>query len=127
MKKRHQGFTLIELLVTIAVMGALIMIALPLYTQYVAKSRQQEAKAALMAVRQAQEVYKLQYGSYSLVTTSLSGWKSTAGKYTMALTGASATTFSASATGNIDSDATNDVWSIDQDGNLLNTTNDVDS
>jgi len=44
----------------------------------------------------------------------------------MALTGASASTFSASATGNIDTDATSDVWTIDQDGNLLNTTNDVD-
>jgi prepilin-type N-terminal cleavage/methylation domain-containing protein len=127
MKKRDRGFTLIELLITIAVMSVLVMISLPLYGKYVAKSRQQEAKTQLMAIRQAQEVYKLQYGSYCLVATNLSGWKSTAGKYTMALTGASATAFSASATGNIDSDATNDVWTVDQDGNLLNTTNDVDN
>ena len=81
----------------------------------------------MMVIRQAQEVYKLQYGSYCLVATNLSGWKGTAGKYAMALTGASAATFSASATGNIDTDATSDVWTIDQDGNLLNTTNDVDN
>jgi len=127
MEKRSKGFTLIELLVTIAVMSTLVVIALPLYTKYVARSRQQEAKAQLMAVRQAQEIYKLQYGSYCLVATDLSGWKGTAGKYAMALTGASASTFSASATGNIDTDATSDVWTIDQDGNLLNTTNDVDN
>jgi len=127
MKKRKSGFTLIELLVTIAVMSAIVMIALPQYSKYVAKSRQQDAKAQLMAVRQAQEIYKVQYGSYTAATASLSGWKGTSGKYTFAVTAATATAFSASATGNIDSDGTNDVWTMDQDGNLINTSNDVDN
>ena len=125
--KRKNGFTLIELLITIAVMSVIVMIALPQYSKYVAKSRQQEAKAQLMAVRQAQEIYKFQSGTYTTVTANLSGWKGTSGRYTFALTAAGAATFSASATGNIDSDATNDVWTIDQDGSLLNTSNDVDN
>lgn len=124
---KKDGFTLIELLITIAVMGIIVMIALPQYSKYVAKSRQQDAKAQLMAVRQAQEIYKVQYGTYTTATANLSGWKGTSGKYTFAVTAATATTFSASATGNIDGDATDDVWTIDQDGNLLNTTNDVDN
>ncbi len=125
--KRKNGFTLLEMLITIAVMSTIVVIALPQYSKYVAKSRQQDAKGQLMAIRQAQEIYKLQYGTYTSVIGSLSGWQNTAGKYTFAITGASATTFSASATGNIDSDATDDVWTIDQDGNLLNTSNDLDN
>jgi prepilin-type N-terminal cleavage/methylation domain-containing protein len=125
--KRKSGFTLIELLVTIAVMGAIAVIALPQYSKYVAKARQQDAKGQLMAIRQAQEVYKLQYGTYTTATGSLSGWVNTLGRYTFAITGADATTFGASATGNIDGDATLDVWTIDQDGAMPNTTNDVDN
>ncbi len=124
---KKQAFTLIELLITIAVMGIIVMVALPQYSKYVAKSRQQDAKAQLMAVRQAQEIYKVQYGGYTTATANLSGWKSASGRYTFAVTAATATAFSASATGNIDSDATNDVWTMDQDGNLVNTSNDVDN
>jgi prepilin-type N-terminal cleavage/methylation domain-containing protein len=125
--KRKSGFTLIEMLITIAVMGAIAVIALPQYSKYVAKSRQQDAKGQLMAIRQAQEVYKLQYGSYTTATVGLSGWVNTLGSYTFAITAADTTTFSASATGNIDGDATLDVWTIDQDGAMPNTTNDVDN
>jgi prepilin-type N-terminal cleavage/methylation domain-containing protein len=125
--KRKSGFTLIEMLITIAVMGVIVAIALPQYSKYVARSRQQDAKAQLMAVRQAQEIYKLQYGTYTTITANLSGWKGTSGRYTFAVTAAAATTFSASATGNIDGDSTNDVWTMDQDGSLLNTSNDVDN
>jgi prepilin-type N-terminal cleavage/methylation domain-containing protein len=125
--KRKNGFTLIELLITIAIMGILVAIALPVYSKYVAKARQQDAKGQIMAIRQAQEIYKLQYGTYTAVTAGLSGWQNTLGAYTFAVTAANATTFSASATGNIDSDATNDVWTMDQDGNLVNTTNDVNN
>ena len=125
--KRKNGFTLIEMLITIAIMSIIVAIALPLYSTYVAKARQQDAKGQLMAIRQAQEIYKLQYGAYTTVTAGLSGWQGTLGRYTFAVTAANATTFSASATGNIDSDATNDVWTMDQDGNLLNTTNDVNN
>jgi prepilin-type N-terminal cleavage/methylation domain-containing protein len=123
--KRQNGFTLIEMLVTIAVMSLIVVIALPQYSRYVAKARQPDAQGQLMAIRQAQEIYKLQYGTYTSATAGLSGWQNTVGRYTFTITAASATTFGASATGNIDSDATNDVWTIDQDGTLLNTTNDV--
>jgi prepilin-type N-terminal cleavage/methylation domain-containing protein len=123
--KKKSGFTLIEMLVTMAVMSAIAVIALPQYSRYVAKARQPDAQGQLMAIRQAQEIYKLQYGTYTTATGGLSGWQNTVGKYTFAITAATATTFGASATGNIDGDATLDVWTIDQDSTLLNTTNDV--
>jgi type IV pilus assembly protein PilE len=124
---RIRGFTLVELLITVVIVGVIAAIALPMYTRYVATARQQDAKAQLTAVRQAQEIYKLQYGGYTNDTSLLSGWQSTLGKYTFSITSATATLFTAQASGNIDSDATLDVWTINESGSLLNTTNDVQS
>jgi prepilin-type N-terminal cleavage/methylation domain-containing protein len=124
---RRKGFSLIEMLVAIVVIGVLTAIALPVYSKYVARSRQADAKVQLVAIRQAQEIYKFQYGTYTSATGSLSGWKGTAGRYTFAITAAGANSFSARAAGNIDGDATNDEWTMDQDGNLFNATNDVEN
>ncbi len=126
--KRKSAFTLIELLITIVVMGIIVALALPQYTGYVAKSRQQDAKGQLMAIRQIEEIYKLQYGTYTADTAALgTEWRDTVGRYAFAITAADATTFTATATGNIDDDATNDVWSINENGNPQSVTNDLDS
>ena len=45
-------------------------------------------------------------------------------RYTYAMV-ATANTFTCTATGNLDDDATNDVWTIDQTGTLTNTTDDA--
>lgn len=124
--KGERAFTLVELLVTVVIVGVIAAIAIPIYTKYVAKARQQDARGQLTAIRQAQEIYKLQYSAYTTNTALLSGWKSSLGRYTFSITGAAATTFTAQASGNIDGDATIDVWTIDEAGNLVNTTNDVE-
>ena len=126
-KKQGAGFTLIELLIALVITGILAAVALPLYTKYVAKSRQADAKAQLTAIRQAEEIFKFQNGTYTTTTASLSGWKTTVGSYTFSITAADATTFSARALGNIDTDATIDKWTMDQDGALINVVNDVDT
>lgn len=124
-RERGRGFTLIELLVAMAIMAIVISISLPMYTRYVARARQEDARVQLTAIRQAQEMYKLQYGGYTNQAALLSGWKETSGRYAFSITGFGATIFTAQATGNIDSDSTQDVWTMDQDGNLVNTTDDV--
>jgi type IV pilus assembly protein PilE len=124
-RERGRGFTLIEMLITMAVMAIVISISLPTYTRYVARSRQEDAKVQLTAIRQAQEIYKLQHGSYTDQTALLSGWKATSGRYAFSITGFGPAIFTAQARGNIDSDTTQDVWTMDQDGNLVNMTDDV--
>jgi type IV pilus assembly protein PilE len=121
------GFSLIELLIALVLVGLLAAIGLPVYSKYVARSRQADAKAQLTQIRQAEEIFKFQNGTYTTTTASLSGWRATVGRYTFSIAAADATTFTARAQGNIDSDATIDVWTMDQDGTLTNTVNDVDN
>ena len=121
----RSGFTIIELLVVMVIMGFLAAIALPYYSRNVAKSRQATAQAQLCAIQQAQETYKFQWGSYTTNTALLANWQNTITPYAFSIVAANATSFSAQAQGNIDGDTTLDTWTIDQNGALANTVNDV--
>jgi type IV pilus assembly protein PilE len=113
--------------VVVVILGILSAIAVPMYSRSVAKTRQADAKAQLVVIQQAQEMYKLQNNSYATQAqrTSLSGWNEMAGRYTFSITAATATTFTAQASGDVDGDGVNDVWTINQDGVLVNTVPDV--
>jgi type IV pilus assembly protein PilE len=124
-RMRRGGFTLIEMLIVVVIVGFLAALAVPTYTRYTASSQQATAQAQLAAIRQAEEIYKFQYGSYTNNTALLSNWLGTSGPYTFTITAAAATTFTAQAQGNIDKDATLDQWTIDQNGTLTNVVNDV--
>ena len=61
---KHQGFSLIELLITVAIIGILAVIAVPMYSDYVARSRQADGQAKLMHVAQDLERCYTQYSKY---------------------------------------------------------------
>lgn len=149
MKRRlSKGFTLIELMIVVAIIGILAAIAVPNFMKFQARARQAEAKTNLRAWSTAAKSYFAEYNTWACGQC---GWDiekgnrysynvnnvavaadpnalvagaqvctasaSTAGSATVAPTG--------NASGNVDSDATCDLWTLDMNNNMVNTQNDV--
>ena len=56
---KTRGFTLIELVITVAIVGLLATVALPLVELTVKRAKEQELKAALREIRTGIDAYKL--------------------------------------------------------------------
>ena len=76
-----RGFTLIEVMIAVAIIGVLSMVALPSFLDSMRKSRRAEAITALAALQQAQERFR----------------STASGYYAIAITAATATGYTATA------------------------------
>ena len=135
------GFTLIELMIVIAILGLIATIAVPNFLRYVAKSRQAEAKFNLSGVFVSESSYfgeLSQYGTFNQIgfavaaTTNRYAYRVGAGatagtdlippgfgadegdntSIPAGLSGAPDFGFTATATANLDRDATIDMWHV---------------
>jgi len=139
----RRGFSLTELMIVVAIIGILAVIAIPNFLKYQARAKQSEAKNNLVAIHTSEMAYFAEKNTYVddfdaigfaimgssrlyyyELGTSSSGTLPP-GCTASTLDSVSATGFTAAATGNIDGDATCDVWTIDENKTLLNVMNDV--
>jgi type IV pilus assembly protein PilA len=134
--KKNSGFTLIELMIVVVIIGILTALAVPRYMKVASKSKQSEAKGILKQIYTMQAAYYGEHETYCLngaqaSMAALDGFArigvtiTPPARYTYDMV-ADNTSFICTATSNLDTDPTIDTWTIDDDGNLVNTINDAE-
>ena len=124
-------------MIVVVIIGILAAMAIPRFMQSTTKTKQSEAKLILKQIYVNERTYRQQsmMNSYYIPAGPASAaapnafnaiWIEvmTTCKYSFSIAG-TANTFTATATGNIDDDPTIDTWTMDHNGVLTNTINDV--
>ena len=117
-----QGFSLIEVMIVVAIIGILATLAYPSLEGYLQRAKQSEVKTNLAAIDTAEKLYHASNRSYTDDFAALGVGIADDAIYSYGIT---ATTFTATATANLDDDATEDTWTIKQDKQLVQTTDDL--
>lgn len=125
--KKLQAFTLTELLVVLAIIGILLLIALPNLMPLISKSRSTEAKQNLTYIHSLERSWYMEHSKYSSDLKELGFELENEGEaqYRYEIT-SSGSTFKAVATAitDFDNDGQINVWEIDQLKNLHEITPD---
>lgn len=98
-QNKQRGFTLIELMVATAVTGVLAATAYPSLQAPVFKARRTDGLTALLALQMSQERWRSEHSSYAALSDLKTGALSSMRYYQLTVESASATGFTASATG----------------------------
>ena len=119
MTRRPNGFSLIEVMIAVAIIGILTAVALPQYNDYVMRGRLTEAYSALATVQPNAEQFWANTRSYASFDTNSGVFPASTPNFTYALSGASASAYTVTATGR--NRANGFVYTIDQQGNRATT------
>ena len=130
--KKVKGLTLMEMLVTLAIIGILVLAAMPMLMPLISKAKSTEAQLQLEHVHNMEKTYFYLHSKYSsdLVEIGFEQAKLTSqggnANYHIEVVSATSTTFKARATAttDFDGDGVFNVWEIDQDKNLKEVTPD---
>lgn len=103
LRRRMQGITLIELMIVVVIISILAAVAYPNYQEFTARAKRNEARAALLRLATNQERFYLNNNTFTQDLTALGfsttpTWTTETGYYTIQVTQANASNFSATAT-----------------------------
>lgn len=118
MQRVQQGFTLIEVMITVAIVGILLAVAVPAYGDYVTRGRLSEAFTALGGAQPAAEQFWSNNRTYVGFDAS-PGFPAASANFTYALSNATASTYTITATGTGKMDGF--VYTIDESGTHATT------